>query len=79
MRHGEQCAVSQVMARITISNEPDSGSIASVVKKVAMVLAPSWLAAYQQMSLARTAAKAILDGTCVFLFAGMLCYHINVS
>ncbi len=65
------------MGRVTAHSDNETGNLLSLVKKVTMVLAPSMLTAYHQMSVARSAAKAILDGTCVFLFAGMLCYQIH--
>jgi len=67
----------QVMGRVTAHSDKETGNLLSLVKKVTMVLAPPLLTFYQQISLARSAAKAVLDGTCVFLFAGMLCYQIN--
>lgn len=68
---------SKVMGRVTAHSDNETANVLSLVKKVVLVLAPSLLAFYQQMSLARSAAKAVLDGTCVYLFAGMLCYQIN--
>ncbi|DBA83477.1 TPA: hypothetical protein ACH3X2_006408 [Trebouxia sp. C0005] len=68
---------SKVMGRVTAHTDNETGNLLSLVKKVTMVLAPSLLTLYQQISVARSAAKAVLDGTCVFLFAGMLCYQIN--
>ena len=65
------------MGRATAHSDNETGNLLSLVKKVTMVLAPSLLTFYQQISLARSAAKAVLDGTCVFMFAGMLCYLIN--
>ena len=65
------------MGRVTAHSDSETANVLSLVKKVVLVLAPSLLAFYQQMSLARSAAKAVLDGTCVYLFAGMLCYQIN--
>ena len=65
------------MGRVTAHSDNETGNVLSLVKKIIMVLAPSLLTLYQQMSLARSAAKAVLDGTCVYLFAGMLCYQIN--
>ncbi len=76
LSHAKQFALSQVLARVT-SGIDESNSVSSTLKKVAMVLAPSLLSAFQQLSLARVAGKAVLDGTCVFLFAGILCHQIN--
>ncbi len=67
----------QVMERVTAHSDNETGNVFSLVKKIIMVLAPSLVTFYQQMSLARSAAKAVLDGTCVYLFAGMLCYQVN--
>ncbi len=69
--------LTQVMGRITAQSDIESGNVLPLLKKVIMVLVPSLLTLYQQLSVARSAAKAVLDGTCVFLFAGMLCHQIN--
>ena len=69
----------QVLKRITTGVASEGGGLSSVVKKGIMLFAPSLLSAHQQLSTARVTTKAVLDGTCVYLFAGMLCHLINES
>ena len=69
----------QVLKRVTAGATSAGGGLSSVVKKGAMLIAPSLLNAHQQLSTARLTTKAVLDGTCVYLFAGMLCHLINES
>ena len=69
----------QVLNRVTASAGTGGGDLSLVVKKGVMFIAPSLLNTYQQLSTARLTTKAVLDGTCVYLFAGMLCHLIDES
>ena len=68
-----------MLKRVTTGAASGDGGLSSVIKKGIMLLAPSLLNAYQQLSTVRLTIKAVLDGTCVYLFAGMLCHLINES
>ena len=69
----------QVVERVRANAGTGAGTITSVIKKGVLIIAPSLLHAHQQLSTARLASQAVLDGTCVYLFAGMLCHLINVN
>lgn len=69
----------QVLKRVTTGAASGGGGYSSVVKKGVMLIAPSLLSAHQQLSTARLTTTAVLDGTCVYLFGGMLCHLINES
>lgn len=69
----------QVLRRVTAAAGSGDGGLSSTVRKGIMLIAPSLLNAYQQLGTARVTTRAILDGTCVYLFAGMLCHLINES
>ncbi|KAL3146107.1 hypothetical protein ABBQ38_015456 [Trebouxia sp. C0009 RCD-2024] len=69
----------KVMERVRTNADTGAGSFASVIKKAVLIIAPSLLHAQQQLSTARLTTQAVLDGTCVYLFAGMLCHLINVN
>ena len=63
--------------RLAAEGEEAGSNIASFLKRFLSVAAPSVLTAYQQLSLVRTIFRAVIDGTCVFLLAGMLCHQLN--
>lgn len=69
----------QVMKRVRANADTGADTFASVIKKAVLFMAPSLLHAQQQLSTARMTTQAVLDGTCVYLFAGMLCHLINVN
>ena len=69
----------QVMHRVTARADDGGVGFSAIAKKGAMLLAPTLVTTFQQMNTARVVAKALLDGTCIFLFAGMLCHLINES
>ena len=53
----------QVVERVRANAGTGAGTITSVIKKGVLIMA----------------SQAVLDGTCVYLFAGMLCHLINVN
>ena len=67
----------QVWGRIAARTDGAGSGFVSVVRRGAMLVAPGLLTSYEQMSTARVIGKAVLDGTCVFLYAGMLCHFLN--
>ncbi|KAL3155677.1 hypothetical protein ABBQ32_012703 [Trebouxia sp. C0010 RCD-2024] len=69
----------KVMKRVRANADTGADTFASVIKKAVLFMAPSLLHAQQQLSTARMTTQAVLDGTCVYLFAGMLCHLINVN
>lgn len=67
----------QVLRNVMTGTASGHSNLNSAVMKGFTLFAPSLVNAHQQLSTARLTAKAVLDGTCVYLFAGMLCHLIN--